>query len=922
MSNTNSLSKSPRSFKICSLNVNHLKPKLQEIRNFITENNLDILFVQETLLYEKDHLTIPGYTIIRKDIPANTRTGGVCTILKDNIHFTISNELDMLNKHLQAIKLNLDGMGEVVFVNYYQLNSEDLPKEIFQISTSKFKKFIILGDLNSSNVLFDCSHTNKRGKDLFEYLHEFNLSILNNEEPTFIHRIGNIKPNILDFFISNFNFNHTFYVGDDVGSDHFPIHLDISSTTVTTTKKLRNYKKADWNLLRNSLSLIKTPEDQELDQLGIDLQLDNLEINITAGLDLACPKKEIKTKSWWSFTPEIKEKVKERRKLKRKLKTSNSAENRQNYNKANKLVRRMINDQKHLNWKEMSGNLHCKTPTLAWQTIRKINEAKTNPNTGVKEIKNNSGKTARNDHEKAKLMAEHLKEKQSLPTDPRFSHNLKAQINEELNTLPRINEETSDLNNLNSPVTASEILKELKKCKSKSAAGEDEINYLVLKNLPYNIYLFLAFIFTQCIKIGYFPKKYKKAIVIMLPKPKKDKSLVKNFRPVSLLSCVGKLLERIMKTRLINHFNKEELLNKYQYGFMPGKSTSEHIFRLSQDIHNSFKKNQFTIAAFLDIEGAFDTVFIPGLIYKLYKYRLPNNIINFLTSFIKDRSFRVKVGNSISDRVHPESGTPQGSVLSPLLFNIFTNDIPPPDNLNMNLSQYADDIAVWISGNSQKHIQTQIQKYLDKLAKWCNDWFIKINPDKTQVVCFTRNRKKIDVKLTLLNQPLTISPEATFLGVTFDKGLTWATHAQNVTTSIWRKTNILRSLVGRDWGARGDFLVHLYKQWAIPNLTYSCLSFANLKKTHYKKMEVLQNSLIRAAYRKARDTKITELLEIAQLEPISKVILDRANKEFNRIRNDCNLEKTIHLWRFLQGRNKQTHLSPLDAINRHSHINF
>lgn len=835
--------------KICSINVNHLRPRLQEILNFISDEKLDILFLQETLLNNNDNLNIPGFNIIRKDIDPSKRTGGVCTIIREDIKFSISSDLDQLNKHLQVIKVNLGGIGEVVFINYYQLQSEELPAEIFQIATLKFNKFILIGDLNSCHTDFGCSYTNKRGKDLFGYLHDFDLSILNNEEPTFFHR-ANHKPNILDLFISNFNFDHTFYIGDDVGSDHLPIHLDFSNASPESTVKLtRNMKKIDWNEFRTLMSdsiethAITTPTNKE----SIDSTIDKLETIIIDKLDLLSPKSINKSKSWWTFSPEIKHKVKERRRIKRLVKLDNTPENKRQYNILNKEVRRLVNEQKQQNWKDMSKGLDVKSPSKAWRIIKTIQNSNTNPNLGIKSVKDDSGNVALNDLEKCELMANHLEKKQSLPTDNRFNHELKEDIINSLRANPPNINPIDNNNSLNQPVSVAELIKELRKCNNNSAAGADEINYKVIKSLPYNVLELLAKTYSLCLELGYFPEKFRKAEVIMLPKPKKDKSLVKNYRPVSLLSCLGKVLERVVKSRLILHLIENNLLNKFQYGFMPGKSTMEHIFHLSQDVHNTFKRKQFTIAIFLDIEGAFDTVFIPGAIHKLNSFNLPGNIIAFLSSFLTDRSFLVKVGNNKSRTVYPESGTPQGSVLSPLLFNLFTNDIPPPDNNNVRLTQYADDIAVWASGNSVKIVTKQLQNYLDKLSSWCNDWFIKINPDKTQVICFNQRKKLDNIILNLLGKPLTISQEATFLGVTFDSKLNWAAHASKITETVWRKTNVLRSLAGRDWGARGEFLIKIYKQWALPNITYACLSFANIRKTHYKKLDVIQNTIIRSA---------------------------------------------------------------------------
>ncbi|RVE41424.1 hypothetical protein evm_013925 [Chilo suppressalis] len=320
-------------------------------------------------------------------------------------------------------------------------------------------------------------------------------------------------------------------------------------------------------------------------------------------------------------------------------------------------------------------------------------------------------------------------------------------------------------------ISPSEVRKSAIRLNPRKAPGPDNLPTTALAELPKRATAAWAQIFNAMLRSHHFPTAWKKGRVVMIPKPGKDRRQPTSYRPITLLDHIGKLFERLLLNRLQPLFTPRA----EQFGFRSGHSTVLQLTRLLHHMADNHNRGNCTVAVFLDIEKAFDRVWHPGLIYKLTKTNIHPALIKLIASYLQHRTFFVTVEATESITCPIEAGVPQGSVISPFLYSLYTNDMTTiNDNLKqwenkIELALFADDSAFYTSAAWPRAAAIRMQKQLDRLPEWLAKWRVAVNVTKTTAICTTLKRPP--PKLTLKGKPIDWASSITYLGIKIDKGL-------------------------------------------------------------------------------------------------------------------------------------------------------
>ena len=252
-----------------------------------------------------------------------------------------------------------------------------------------------------------------------------------------------------------------------------------------------------------------------------------------------------------------------------------------------------------------------------------------------------------------------------------------------------------------------------------TAEGPDKIHYQLLKHLPADSMSLLLDIYNYIWQSGDFPPCWSEATVIPIPKPGKDHSDPNNYRPISLTRCVCKTLERMINDRLIWYLEHNNILTDIQCGFRKRKSTVDHLVRLESFIRDAFLNKQEVVSVFFDLEKAYDTTWKHGILKDLFDAGLRGRMPVFISKFLENRNFRVRLGSTLSDHFGQEMGVPQGSILSVTLFSLKINSLAKVLSQDVQGSLYVDEFLMSYRAKSTKTCERQLQGCLRKIEECC-----------------------------------------------------------------------------------------------------------------------------------------------------------------------------------------------------------
>ena len=366
------------------------------------------------------------------------------------------------------------------------------------------------------------------------------------------------------------------------------------------------------------------------------------------------------------------------------------------------------------------------------------------------------------------------------------------------------------------------------------------------------------------------------ARVVALLKPGKDPSSPKSFRPISLLCHLYKLYERLILNRLAPII--EHVLIPEQAGFRPGKSCTAQVLNLTQHIEDGFETGKITGIVLVDLSAAYDTVNHRRLLEKVYNMTRDYSLMRMIRTLLENRRFFVELGGKISRWRSQRNGLPQGSVLTPLLFNVYTNDQPIHPGTRSFV--YADDLAVTTQSTDFAPIEETLTSALDGLSEYYTTNQLRANPTKTQVSLFhLRNRecgKQLNISWNGVN--LTHCNLPVYLGVTLDRTLSNKAHIEKTKKKVGTRNNIIRKLRTSKWGATPTILRSSALALCYSAAEYACPVWE--RSTHAKKLDATLNETCRMITGCLKPTNTNSLPVLAGIAPsyIRRAVASRTER--------------------------------------------
>ena len=726
-------------------------------------------------------------------------------------------------------KLNPNSVCPViVVVTYRSPNIQDKESEnlntLIDTLSEKFmnSKLIIVGDFNFPEInwtLDSCSGGISRPPRKFLNTVQNNRLFQNITEFTHFRVLQN--PTLIDLVLTNQEETLSHVVFDPpLGMSHhatIKFHINYEDDIVPDNKSHSvkkflvskgNYEGLRQNLKAVDFSFIQTNSVEDSWKNIKKIILDSMHANI--------PYKNCSLKQGRKQTPvpqSILEKIRIKRRCYKIFKQYRTEDNYKAYAKARNQVRWNSRKLVKLREKELAKDAKL-NPKRFFQYVSN----RTKPKESVANLKYEGGLTS-SDIEKADVLNKFFASVFTTETEepiPPISHH---------NVTP-----TCDVT-----VTVKQMEKALRELNPAKSPGPDEIHPKVLHEACSELAEPLKLLFDRTLVEGKLPLDWKKAEVKPIFK-KGDRSNPGNYRPVSLTSLVCKLFEGFIRDSLCDHLTSHSLLSEAQFGFTKGRSCVTQLLATTKDWIVSLDEGCPVDALYLDFRKAFDTVPHTRLLTKLKSYGIGGNLLNWVTDFLSGRSQFVNINNSTSGQINVTSGVPQGSVIGPTLFIYFINDLP--SRVNCPIKIFADDTKIYLNINSDES-RNILQKNLDALIEWTNEWLLKFNDDKCHVVHIGKNNPcyQYHIHNKDVTTKLSISIAEKDLGVTIDPLLDFENHINQIV----KKANRISGLVTHVIHNRvKEIMVPLFKALVRPIIEYAAPVWSPRLKKHIELLESVQ----------------------------------------------------------------------------------
>lgn len=849
---------------IVQWNACGLKDKWAEIQLLTTQHRPMIIALQETLFDTRKYFVKLDKSRYRWHIvpgPNPAKNGVAIAIDKSIPH----REIPIKTTQLQAVACRTMGKTAMTYVSLYvpprHLAVGVFERELRAIIKQLPKPFMLMGDFNAHSTEWGSFKTDKYGKAVHKLIEELELDIMNTGEST---RIGNGKVNMsaVDLTITSRKMKSVQWKVDQDcrGSDHIPIIIKVQKEKFTTKERQHwDNSKANWAEFQEKLTNSAKEEDQWTIQ------------KVTQAIHkAACDsiprvnRKKRKKVPWWNG--EVAKAIRDRKRALRRFQNHEEmGKEREKLAKGLKIARqkadKIIRKAKRDSWEHFIQSID-KNSTDTKELWRKVN-ALSGKSKGQKiTLVKDDNSTLEDPKEVAEDLAEYFYKQSATSQYAR-------KFQKEKRSKEKIGLNLNYSNNsarYNREFTLEEMEEALQDAEGK-ATGIDEISYDMLRMLPIEMKTQLLAEFNRIWTKDGIPADWKTGLVIAIPKTNNDPHKPENYRPITLLSCVGKLQERMVEKRFMTEVEERGLLNPDQVAFRMCLGTGSMFTKVENIANTAIDKNEHMECAIIDMAKAYDRTWRWRILRELQRWNIEGNMIRYIEDFLTDRKFMVEVDGVRSEARVQENGIPQGAVLSVALFLVAMNPLVRKyrkSDKRLRILVYADDIIIIVTGaqNKAKAIRKKVNKTLKKINNWamCNGFTIAPQKSRILHICRTTGHKEDTPEVTLDGVVVKRVKYAKILGVTVDRRFNFRQHMKQVKEEVENRCNMLKVIGSRFKGANRSTMMNVFNALVVPKLLYGAHFYSNGPQRHWKLIASSYNQTIRRITGAHRSSPVASIL--------------------------------------------------------------
>lgn len=811
------LSRIRSGFLVCHLNARSLNTiKLDYLKYVFEGSDIDVICISETWFKPEinDHIfNMFGYKLYRNDRVTNTTGGGVAIYCKSTLRCEVVGKSEGTGIEYLMLEVS-DGCVKCIVSCVYNPSRNFPPDPFFSevaYFTQLYEHFIVCGDFNT-----DLGRRDTLSHKLIDLVLSNGL-VVRNSFPTRFAPHSN--PSLLDLLIVSDASNVLLF--DQIAlegiSDHDLLfcsyNIDFSHIPIPHTYSYRDFKSINVHSLHREASAIPWEHCMYLENANSKLNCFQLQIEELFNKHVPVRMVQIKNLKCPWFNREVLDAINNRRKLYCKWRRSPTLRNWETYCQARNQSTYVTRRAK-CNY--FSSRLKDSLPSKQlWTNLRKIGvgqrlvaDCRLDPNI---------------------LNCSFLSNTES---NPQFS--MRSELFSELDyDFEAVNE--------------NDIVESVVALKS-NATGEDGIPLRFVKIILPHLLRPLTHIINYCLASSTFPDNWKAARIIPVAK-KSLPSLPSDYRPISILPTLSKVFEKILAKQIVGHLNRNSLLSPFQSGFRPQHSCATAMVKILDDIRQQYDRSYLTVLCLLDFSKAFDRVNHSILCRKLRHYfGFSDRAVRLISSYLSNRFQRVLVGEHFSNVKYLREGVPQGSILGPVLFCMFINDISHVCK-SVSFHLYADDVQIYLSRpvGLLEDLFHRINSDLSAIYIWSVENGLTLNPSKTQAILISKKYYEPDFlpPLLLSNTQIKFVDKVTTLGFKINTSLSCHDHINYTISRIYgclRKLWTCASFIPRDTKLK------LMKTLLVPIITYTEAIYCKLDSLSQNKLQVAFNGMIRYIY--------------------------------------------------------------------------